>query len=131
MRSCNCPVCQYNKNKPDKLCATFFILEDAKYSFIYHLDVYQGKNKSNIVIHPDVINLPTAQEAVGNAILQSDIANDSHGMQHLFFYSRYDAPQLLGIMQMEWNILAAATGRADRKGFPSDELELNKNAQLG
>eukprot|EP00957_Ditylum_brightwellii_P200267 15266926-Ditylum_brightwellii.AAC.1 len=30
---------------------------------------------------------------------------------------------------MEWSILAAATCRANRKGFPSDDLELNKNAQ--
>eukprot|EP00957_Ditylum_brightwellii_P083194 6325392-Ditylum_brightwellii.AAC.1 len=30
---------------------------------------------------------------------------------------------------MEWNILVAATCRANRKALPSDELELNKNAQ--
>eukprot|EP00957_Ditylum_brightwellii_P002686 207122-Ditylum_brightwellii.AAC.1 len=30
---------------------------------------------------------------------------------------------------MEWNILAAATCRDSRKGLPSDDLELNKNAQ--
>eukprot|EP00957_Ditylum_brightwellii_P178483 13595778-Ditylum_brightwellii.AAC.1 len=32
---------------------------------------------------------------------------------------------------MKWNLLAAATCRANRKGFPSDDLELNKSAQHG
>eukprot|EP00957_Ditylum_brightwellii_P062471 4741074-Ditylum_brightwellii.AAC.1 len=32
---------------------------------------------------------------------------------------------------MEWNILAAVTCRANRKGFPSDELDLNNNARCG
>eukprot|EP00957_Ditylum_brightwellii_P078147 5941318-Ditylum_brightwellii.AAC.1 len=69
------------------------------------------------------------QKAVGNAILQSGIANDSHAMQHLFFDSRFDALQLWGIMWMEWKLLAVATCRANRKGFLSDDLELNKNVQ--
>eukprot|EP00957_Ditylum_brightwellii_P207757 15354409-Ditylum_brightwellii.AAC.1 len=30
---------------------------------------------------------------------------------------------------MEWNLLAVATCRANRKRFPSNDLELNKNAQ--
>eukprot|EP00957_Ditylum_brightwellii_P006084 460634-Ditylum_brightwellii.AAC.1 len=32
---------------------------------------------------------------------------------------------------MVWNILATATCRANRKGFLSDDLELNTNAQHG
>eukprot|EP00957_Ditylum_brightwellii_P123275 9399205-Ditylum_brightwellii.AAC.1 len=55
--------------------------------------------------------------------------NDSHGIQCLFFDSRYDVPQLLGGMQMVWNLLATATCRANRKVFPYDDLELNKNVQ--
>eukprot|EP00957_Ditylum_brightwellii_P150015 11424694-Ditylum_brightwellii.AAC.1 len=128
MRSCYCPVHQYNKDKPDKLCVGFFILANAKYLFIYYLDVYQGKNKNNIEFHPDVINLPVTQKAVRNAILQSGIVNDSNGMQHFFFDSKCAAPQLLGIIQMEWNLLAVVTCRANRKGFPSDDLDLNKCA---
>ena len=46
MRSRYCPVRQYNKDKPDKYRVDFFILADAKYYFIYHLDVYQGKNEA-------------------------------------------------------------------------------------
>eukprot|EP00957_Ditylum_brightwellii_P151050 11502090-Ditylum_brightwellii.AAC.1 len=83
---------------------------DAKYLFIYYLDGYQVKNKTKIDIHPDVINLPTAQKAVGNVILQSGIANDLHGMRHLFFDSKYAVPQFLGIMQMEWNLLTVHLG---------------------
>eukprot|EP00957_Ditylum_brightwellii_P131315 10015272-Ditylum_brightwellii.AAC.1 len=30
---------------------------------------------------------------------------------------------------MEWNLLAVFTCRANRKGFLSDDLEINKNAQ--
>ena len=46
------PVRQYNKDKPDKFRVEFFILSNntpGKY-FIYHLDVYQGKNSENINI---------------------------------------------------------------------------------
>ncbi len=41
---------QYNKDKPDKYRADFFILADARDYFIYNLDVYQGKIKANIDI---------------------------------------------------------------------------------
>eukprot|EP00957_Ditylum_brightwellii_P091528 6969661-Ditylum_brightwellii.AAC.1 len=50
-------------------------------------------------------------------------------MQRLFFDSRYAEPQLLGIVWMEWNLLVVVICRANRKGFPSDDLELNKNEQ--
>eukprot|EP00957_Ditylum_brightwellii_P096942 7382421-Ditylum_brightwellii.AAC.1 len=32
---------------------------------------------------------------------------------------------------MEWNLLAAATCRANRKGFPSDALDFAKDAERG
>ena len=41
----------YNKDKPDKFRVDFFILADSKHYFIYHFDVYQVKNKSNIDIN--------------------------------------------------------------------------------
>ena len=52
MRSRYYPVKMYNKSKTDKYRVGFFILVDAKYYFIYHIDVYQGKNTENIYIHP-------------------------------------------------------------------------------
>eukprot|EP00957_Ditylum_brightwellii_P072466 5506748-Ditylum_brightwellii.AAC.1 len=54
---------------------------------------------------------------------------DSSKIEDKCHHFRYAAPQSLGIMQMEWNLLAAPTCRAKRKGFLSDDLELNKNAQ--
>eukprot|EP00957_Ditylum_brightwellii_P126717 9658068-Ditylum_brightwellii.AAC.1 len=97
MRSCYCPVHQYNKDKPDTFCVNFFILADAKYLFIYQLDVYQGKNKNNIDIHPDQICYTTI---VGDHTNEVEYSCCSH-------------------LQIQQKI------------FPSDELELNKNAQCG
>ena len=42
----------YNKDKPGKYRVDIFILANAKYYFIYHIDVYQGKNTANIDIQP-------------------------------------------------------------------------------
>ena len=54
-------------------------MEDADYYNIFHLDVYQGRNKANIDIDPTIHKLPTTQKAVANAILKSRIDNDSNG----------------------------------------------------
>ena len=79
-------------------------MADAKYYFIYHLDlVYQGKNRNNIDVHDDAKTLPTTQKAVANAILKSEIANDPYGSRHLFMDNRYSAPQLLALMLTNWN----------------------------
>ena len=109
MKSRYCPVRQYNKDKPNKYRVDFFILADAKYYFIYHLDVYQGKNRNNIDVHDDAKKLPTTQKAVANAILKSNIANDPHGSRHLFMDNRYCAPQLLALMLTNWNLRGVGT----------------------
>ena len=131
MRSRYCPVRQYNKDKPDKYRVDFFILADAKYYFIYHLDVYQGKNKANIDIHKSVRKLPTTQKAVANAILKSGIANDPDGSRHIFMDNRYAAPQLLALMMTNYNIRAVGTCKANRIGFESDKLQLEKGVERG
>eukprot|EP00957_Ditylum_brightwellii_P038871 2937821-Ditylum_brightwellii.AAC.1 len=87
--------------------------------------------KNNIDIHPDAINSPATQKKVGNIILQSDTANDLNVMWYIFFDKRYAAPQLLGIMRMEWDLLAAATCRANRKGFSMNELDLDADIEQG
>ena len=131
MRSRFCPVRQYNKDKPAKYRVDFFILADSKDYFIYHLDVYQGKNKANIDIHPSVRHLPTTQKAVANAILKSQIGNDVDGCRYLFMDNRYAAPQLLALMLTNYNIRAVGTCKANRKGFDSDALQLPKDAARG
>ena len=78
----------YNAKKPAKYCVDFFILADSQYFLIYHLDVYQGKNAININIHKDTRNLPTTQKAVANAILKSNIDNNTDG----FFFENDESP---------------------------------------
>lgn len=131
MRSRYCPVRQYNKDKPNKYRVDFFILADASYYFIYHLDVYQGKNTNNIDIHKDAAKLPTTQKAVANAILKSEINNDPNGSRHIFMDNRYTAPQLLALMSTNWNLRGVGTCRSNRKGFASKELVLDKHAKRG
>ena len=131
MRSRYCPVRQYNKDKPNKYRVDFFILADAKYYFIYHLDVYQGKNRNNIDVHEEAKKLPTTQKAVANAILKSEIANDPHGSRHLYMDNRYTAPQLLALMVTNWNLRGVGTCKANRKGFASHKLPIEKSAERG
>ena len=131
MRSRYCPVRQYNKDKPDKYRVDFFILADATHYFIYHLDVYQGRNTSNIDIHPYATCLPTTQKAVANAILKSGIDNDTNGCRYLMMDNRYTPPQLFALMLTNWNIRGVGTCRANRRGFASKELVLDKNAPRG
>ena len=69
-----CPVRQYNKDKPDKCRADFFVLNDSKHYFIYHMDVYQGKNKHSAYIHKCAADLPTTQKAVMNALFKTDLS---------------------------------------------------------
>ena len=131
MRSRFCPVRQYNKDKPAKYRVDFFILADSRDYFIYHLDVYQGKNKANIDIHPSVKHLPTTQKAVANAILKSQIDNDTDGCRYLFMDNRYAAPQLLALMLTNYNIRAVGTCKANRVGFDSAKLPVANNATRG
>ena len=84
MRSRYCPVQMYNKDKPDKYRVEFFIFSDAKYYFVYHFDVFQGKNTENIYIHPSLHNLLTTQKAVADDLIKSVITNNPHGSRHLY-----------------------------------------------
>eukprot|EP00957_Ditylum_brightwellii_P061333 4655330-Ditylum_brightwellii.AAC.1 len=84
-----CCVCQYKKDKPDKLCIDFFVLADGNYYSIQHTDVYQGRNASNIDIHPQVPNLPTTLKATVNACYQSQMENNPNGAQMLYADNYY------------------------------------------
>ena len=42
MRIWLCPVRMYNKDKTEIYIVGFFVLANAKYYFIYHIDMYQG-----------------------------------------------------------------------------------------
>jgi hypothetical protein len=96
-RSRFCPVLQYNKDKPDKFRVDFFILANSKNYFIQHIDVYQGKNASNVGIDPSCFNLPTTMKAVANAVIKADLStgsNDANGYRVISLDNRYQCPQL-------------------------------------
>ena len=62
------PVHHYNSSKPNKYCIDFFVLVNVSSgkNFIYHLDVYQGKNATNAFIPAETHTLPMTQKAVVN-----------------------------------------------------------------
>ena len=80
----------------------FFILADAEYYFIYHIDVWQGNNTERIEIHPSIHNLPTTNKAVSDAIIKSKIENYSHGYRHLYMENIYAAPQLFSLVDSNY-----------------------------
>ena len=82
----------YNKDKPDKFQVDFFILAG-----LHHLDVYQGKNASNVSIDASCWNLPTTMKAVVNAVIKTNLkegSNDSTGYRVISLDNRYQCPQL-------------------------------------
>jgi hypothetical protein len=96
-RSRYCPVRQYNKDKPDKFRVDFFILASSTNYVIHHIDVYQGKNASNVWIDERCYNLPTTMKALMNAVIQANIgdgSNDDNGYRCISLDNRYQCPQL-------------------------------------
>ena len=117
-------VRMYDKDKPDKYIVIFFILADAKYYFIYHIDVYQSNNTANIDIRPSLHNLPTIQKSFADAIIKSGISNYSRGSRHLYMYNRYASPQRFSLMESKYNLSVMGKCRANRKIFESEQLLL-------
>ena len=96
-RSRYCPVRMYNKDKPDKIRVDFFILAGSQSYLVHHLDVYQGKNASNVSIDKSCWNLPTTMKAVVNAVIKTNLkegSNDSTGYRVISLDNRYQCPQL-------------------------------------
>ena len=80
---------------------------------------------------PSVKHLPTTQKAVANEILQSGIDYDVDGCRHIYMDTRYAAPQLLALMISSWNIRGVGTCKANRLGFDSEALAIDKKAEIG
>ena len=131
MRSRFCPVRMYNKDKPDKYRVDFFVLADAEAYFIYHLDVYQGKNDAEVEIHNDAKGLPTTQKAVINAICSSGLSNDPEGYRELFADNRYMCPELAVLLKNVHMWLSSGTVRSNRKGWEKDLLGVFKANERG
>ena len=119
-RSRYCPVRQYNKDKPQKYRVDFFIMAASKGYHILHLDVYQGKNQSNIGIASHLTDLPTTQKAVVNACQHLGFHKESARMRHISMDNRYQCPQLAVLLRERFNCFSTGTARASRKGWPKD-----------
>jgi hypothetical protein len=127
------PVRQYNASKPDKYRIDFFVLANAVSgnNFVYHLDIYQGKNQTNAFIAREAWNLPTTQKAVVNAIISSGLVNDPDGSRELYMDNRYTSPALFILLREKYGILACGTIRSNRKGWNAEVMNLKKTAPRG
>jgi len=126
-RSRMCPVRQYNKDKPDKYRVDFFILSDSKHYFIYHMDVYQGKNDHNCYIDKRAAELPTTQKAVVNALYKTGLDVWSpFGYRHMATDNRYGCCELAAICRDYFRIYMSCTARQKRKGWNKDIMTLIK-----
>jgi hypothetical protein len=127
------PVRQYNASKPDKYRIDFFVLVNASdgKNFIYHFDVYQGKNATNAHTVEEAWGLPTTQKAVVNAVVSSGIINDTEGMREIYMHNRYTAPELFVTLPEKYQLLACRTIRTNQKGWDSKIMNLSKNTPRG
>eukprot|EP00956_Cyclotella_meneghiniana_P008474 scaffold11429_cov48-Cyclotella_meneghiniana.AAC.4 len=127
------PVRQYNSNKPDKYRIDFFIMANATSgnNFIYHIDVYQGKNATNAFIAKEAWGLPTTQKAVVNAVISSGIANDPDGMREIYMDNSYSAPTLFVLLREKYQILACGTIRTNRVGWNTRLMNVQKSDVRG
>ena len=123
-RSRRNPIRQYNKDKPKKFQVDFFILSTAREYVIIHLDVYQGKNASNINIHHEAKPFPTTQKVLINAIIQAKIANSERGVYCVFCDSRYGAPLCFKDLADIHVVLGVATMSKNRKGWDSEIMDM-------
>ena len=76
--------------------------------------MYQGKNLEIIGIPEEIKSLSSMQKTVANAVMQSGIGNDPHGMRLLFMDNRYTATPLFIILKELFDILCAGTTRKNR-----------------
>ena len=101
-------------------------MADSKIYFIFHIDVYQIKNISNIDFDICLYKFPTNQKGVANSIVHSGIFNYSYGSSHLFIYNRYSAPRFFSLMVTIYDIQFVGTFKFRSKGFTSDKIHLDK-----
>ena len=97
----------------------------SKFYFIFHIDVYQVNNTSNVGIDPPLHNLTTNQKVVDNSIIHSGISNDTDGSRQLFVENWYAAPKTFSFMVTNHNIRSVRTFRTNRKFFSCDQLHMD------
>lgn len=129
-RSRFCPVRQYNKDKPKKFRVDFFILACSATYAIFHIDVYQGRNATNVGVDERLHDLPTTQKATMNAVL-SAFGVEERGARHLALDNRYQCPELAALLITKCNVYSTGTCRRNRKGWNRDLFNLTKNQNRG
>ena len=70
--------------------------------------------------------MPTTQKVVLNAVISSGIGKDINGSRRLFLDNRYTAASLLIQLREQYDILCSGTTRANRIGWPKDQMNLSK-----
>jgi Transposase IS4 len=120
------PVRQYNKDKPQKFRVDFFIMACSKTYFIHHMDVYQGKNASNVGVDRSIRSLPTTMKAVLNAVLSTGMHLETHGARHIALDNRYQCPELAYLLRQKFKIISTGTCRQNRKGWNKSLMNLGK-----
>ena len=96
-------------------------MDDANYYFIYHIDVYRGKNTASIDIQPSLQKITTTHKSVANYIIKSVISNDTHGYRHIYMDNIYASIQIFALMDRNYNLREVGTCRSNRKGFDSEQ----------
>ncbi|CAB9508431.1 unknown protein [Seminavis robusta] len=112
-RSRFCPVRQYNSKKPQKFRVDLFICSCAASYCILHLDVYQGRNVTEVGIHKDLVGLPTTQKAPMNAMYALGLHLDtSSAPRHMALDNRYMCPELGVLLREKVNVYATGTTKS-------------------
>ena len=125
------PIRQFNGAKPQKFRIDYFILCDSQNYFLHHVDVYQGKNASEVNIHKDVHGVPTTQKVVLNAVLQTKMHECVDGARHITMDNRYQCPQLAGLLLKRYDIYSTGTSRLGRVGWDKLIFNLKKSMAKG
>ena len=93
------------------MCRVFCLANcDNKKYFIYHTDIYQGRNIANIDIPQEIIHLKSTQKAVINALIKADITNDPDGVWENYCDSRHQSPEASVYAREKLGILQCGSG---------------------
>ncbi len=124
------PVRQFSSSKPDKYRIDFLLLLiPFGHNFIYLIDVYQGKNKNNIMIPLDLWPLPTTQKAVVNAMVSTGLYRDPSRYRSHYMDNLFTAPGLIMMLKSQLKIFAFGTISIYRKGWEQYLYESSKFIQ--
>jgi hypothetical protein len=89
------------------------------------MDVYQGRNATNVNIDSRCLNLPTTMKAVVNAMFQTNLVHKTEeGYRCISMDNRYQCPELAVLLMKRFKILSTGTCRRNRKGWRPDLMDM-------